>query len=226
MKSYIVYYYVNFRRIFMCDYVSKKNLSYPKKVFINWINKVQKEVKSNYGLTFSFLPIGSGSRNMVIKKCNENYFDLDYQIVLQKKGNLDINNCKKIKIVIRLAFDNNKPFDDFINCEDSTQALTIINLNQRYGFDIIITYKHKDDYYILRNNKNSNYNNNNDYEWAKQSSLKEFRKKIDMINGPKMWNKLRDNYKNKRHKYKNNNSKKSYQILNESLSEILHKKEL
>ena len=47
-----------------------------------------------------------------------------------------------------------------------------------------------------------------------------------MINGPKMWNKLRDNYKNKRHKYKNNNSKKSYQILNESLSEILHKKEL
>ena len=68
MKSYIVYYYVNFRRIFMCDYVSKKNLSYPKKVFINWINKVQKEVKSNYGLTFSFLPTNNELNKTLIRR--------------------------------------------------------------------------------------------------------------------------------------------------------------
>ena len=210
----------------MCDYVNKKELIGPRETFNNWIGSVQKYIKKNYKITFSYCPIGIGSRNMVIRKCNEDYFDLDFQIVMQSiPSNYNWNkDCKKFKDIFRNAFDKFKP-KGFSFCEDSTQALTTKNNNKGYGFDIIITtYDDDDNFYILYNKKNTNNANNEDYEWAIRKDMKNYRERLNLIKGPEMWDYLRKVYKKKRHDHKDDvepNKKKSYQLLNEAVVDTL-----
>lgn len=191
----------------------------------DWILRVQKAIKKEYKITFSFNLIGSGKRNLVIKSCNSNWFDLDCQLVIRKmpkEFNLK-SNAKKVKDIFRRAFDKEK-LDDFSYCEDSTQALTSKNERGKYSFDIILTYYEKDELFILRNDKNSNNANSKDYKWAQKGDMKKFHENYKKISGSDMWNYLRKLYINKRHSYKDNidsSRKKSYQILNESVNETL-----
>lgn len=192
----------------------------------DWILRVQKAIKKEYKITFSFNLIGSGKRNLVIKSCNSNWFDLDCQLVIRKmpkEFNLK-SNAKKVKDIFRRAFDKEK-LDDFSYCEDSTQALTSKNERGKYSFDIILTYYEKDELFILRNDKNSNNANSKDYKWAQKGDMKKFHENYKKISGSDMWNYLRKLYINKRHSYKDNidsSRKKSYQILNESINETLN----
>lgn len=210
----------------MCKYITKKELKEPKKILNDWILRVQKAIKKEYKITFSFNLIGSGKRNLVIKSCNSNWFDLDCQLVIRKmpkEFNLK-SNAKKVKDIFRRAFDKEK-LDDFSYCEDSTQALTSKNERGKYSFDIILTYYEKDELFILRNDKNSNNANSKDYKWAQKGDMKKFHENYKKISGSDMWNYLRKLYINKRHSYKNNidsSRKKSYQILNESINETLN----
>lgn len=210
----------------MCKYITKKELKEPKKILNDWILRVQKAIKKEYKITFSFNLIGSGKRNLVIKSCNSNWFDLDCQLVIRKmpkEFNLK-SNAKKVKDIFRRAFDKEK-LDDFSYCEDSTQALTSKNERGKYSFDIILTYYEKDELFILRNDKNSNNANSKDYKWAQKGDMKKFHENYKKISGSDMWNYLRKLYINKRHSYKDNidsSRKKSYQILNESINETLN----
>ena len=210
----------------MCKYITKKELKEPKKILNDWILRVQKAIKKEYKITFSFNLIGSGKRNLVIKSCNSNWFDLDCQLVIRKmpkEFNLK-SNAKKVKDIFRRAFDKEK-LDDFSYCEDSTHALTSKNERGKYSFDIILTYYEKDELFILRNDKNSNNANSKDYKWAQKGDMKKFHENYKKISGSDMWNYLRNLYINKRHSYKDNidsSRKKSYQILNESVNETLN----
>lgn len=210
----------------MCDYVNKNELIEPRKIFSEWISNAQSEIREEYGITFSYNPIGSGSRNMVIRRCDNDYFDLDFQIVMQSiPNNYNWNrDCKEFKDIFRTTFDKFKP-KGFSFCEDSTQALTTKNINKRYGFDIIITtYDEDGNFYILYNKKNTNNANNEDYEWAKRKDMNKYRKRLSLVEGPEMWEYLRKVYKKKRHDHKDDvesNKKKSYQLLNESVVDTL-----
>ena len=54
--------------------------------------------------------------------------------------------------------------------------------------------------------------------------MKKYCERLALIKGAKMWNYLRDIYKEKRHKHKDDqqpNKKKSYQLLNEAVVETL-----
>jgi len=210
----------------MCDYVNKNELKVPKEVFQKMINSVQDYIRKQYKITFSYRPIGSGSRNMVIRKCNQNFFDLDYQIEIKTKpDNMNWNDCKEFKDIFRKAFDKYKP-NNFTNFEDSTQALTAKNNKAKYGFDIIITtYDEDGNFYILYNKKDTNNANNMDYMWAKRKNMNKFHERLALVNGAEMWNYLRNIYMKKRHNHKDDvepNKKKSYQILNESVVETLN----
>ena len=179
----------------MCKYITKKELKEPKKNLNDWILRVQKAIKKEYKITFSFNLIGSGKRNLVIKSCNSNWFDLDCQLVIRKmpkEFNLK-SNAKKVKDIFRRAFDKEK-LDDFSYCEDSTQALTSKNERGKYSFDIILTYYEKDELFILRNDKNSNNANSKDYKWAQKGDMKKFHKNYKKISGSDMWNYLRKLY--------------------------------
>ena len=97
----------------MCKYVTKNELKEPKKIFIDWVKKVQKELKKEKGIHFSLDPIGSGKRNMVVWQCNRNSFDLDYQICLTKlpeelQEHLS-KKAKEINQIFKDAFDNYRP---------------------------------------------------------------------------------------------------------------------
>lgn len=208
----------------MCDYVNENELIEPRKIFSEWISNVQSEIREEYGITFSYNPIGSGSRNMVIRRCDNDYFDLDFQIVMQSiPNNYNLKrDCKKFKDIFRTTFDKFKP-KGFSFCEDSTQALTTKNINKGYGFDIIITV-YDDNFNILYNKKNTNNANNEDYEWAKRKDMNKYRKRLNLVDGPEMWEYLRKVYKKNRHNHKDDvepNKKKSYQLLNESVIDTL-----
>ena len=210
----------------MCEYISRNKLKDKKQEFLSWVKKVQKAIKKEHKIHFNYGPIGSGKRNMVIKQCNTNYFDLDYQIIITRiPKDIDFNkDAKKIKNIFRTTFDKFKP-KGFKDCEDSTQALTTKNNYKGYGFDIIIIrYDQNDNFYILYNKKNTNNANNNDYSWMIRSEMEKHREKFKLIEGAEMWNYLRKIYLDKRHKYKDMiepSKKKSYQILNEAVNETL-----
>ena len=207
----------------MCDYKSRKEIQQPREIIEDWIRDVQKVMRKKYKVTFTFRPTGSVSRNMVIKKCNEDYFDLDYQLELQNVPEQLFKDCKKLKDNFRLTFDDNRP-SGFSCCEDSTQALTTKNLKKHFGYDIIITAYFKDNYYILYNNKNRNGNNTNDYEWQKRADMKHYHERFELIKGPEMWDYLRKRYKKKRHDHKDDqepNKKASYQLFNEAVVDTL-----
>lgn len=213
----------------MCKYVTKNELKEPKKIFIDWVKKVQKELKKEKGIHFSLDPIGSGKRNMVVWQCNRNSFDLDYQICLTKlpeelQEHLS-KKAKEINQIFKDAFDNYRPAG-FSYCDDSTQALTTLNIDKRFGYDVIITYKDDSGLHILYNKKNTNGANNKDYWWAPKSDMTNHRENYFKVINSKHRKELKDLYLNKRHSHKDDvepNKKKSYQILNESVNEIIKK---
>lgn len=142
----------------MCDYVNKNELNEPREIFSEWISNVQSEIKKEYGITFSYNPIGSGSRNMVIRRCDNDYFDLDFQIVMQSiPDDMDWDgDCKEFKDIFRNTFNKYKP-QGFKDCKDRSQSLRTKNLNLGFGFDIIITcFDNNDNFYILFNKKDTN----------------------------------------------------------------------
>ncbi|MDY4787884.1 MAG: hypothetical protein SO253_01035 [Bacilli bacterium] len=209
----------------MCEYIHKKELKDKKELFLEWSNEVRKELKTR-GYRFDCILIGSGSRNMVVKMCNKDYYDLDYQIIVTKiPHTYDWNkDVKKIKNDFKNAFDQTKP-NDFSFCEDSTQALQTKSKIRRYGYDIIITtFDEERDFYILYNKKNTNEANNNDYSWEPRKKMNKYKNNLSKISGAKMWNYLRKKYLEKRHNNKDNqnpNRKKAYQLFNEAVYETL-----
>ena len=209
----------------MCDYVNKNKLIEPRKIFSEWISKVQREVRDKYKITFSYNLIGSGSRNMVIRRCDNDYFDLDFQIVMQTiPDDMDWDDdCKKFKNIFRNTFNKCKP-QGFKDCKDRSQSLRTKNLKLGFGFDIIITcFDNKGNFYILFNKKDTNDANNEDYEWAVRKDMNKYRERLSLVEGPEMWNFLRNIYKNKRHKHMHDQEPKkhSYQLLNEAVVETL-----
>ena len=208
----------------MCDYVKRKELIEPKNVFNTWIQKVKNDAK-NKGYDFSIKLIGSGSRNMVIRRCDNNYFDLDYQIILEKIPD-DYNwnkNCKEIKDEFRYMFNKRKP-QGFIDCKDRSQSLRTKNKTLGYGFDIIITtYGSLGNFYILFNKKDTNSANNNDYEWEIRKNMNKYHERISLLDDDEKWNYLREVYKNARHKHMNDQEprKHSFQLLNEEVVNTL-----
>ena len=214
----------------MCRYLTKNELKEPKKIFNDWVKKVQKELKKEKRIHFSFDPIGSGKRNMVVWQCNRDSFDLDYQITLTKlPEDLAKNLSKKAKDINQIfkdAFDYYRP-GGFGYCDDSTQALTTLNVDKHFGYDVIITYRDSEGtLHILYNKKNTNGANNKDYWWAPKADMSNHRENYLKVVKSKHRKQLKDLYLKKRHAHKDDvepNKKKSYQILNEAVNEIIEK---
>lgn len=208
----------------MCEYVTRNELKQPKEVARNLLQSVQSELAKE-GFQFEICSVGSGKRNMVVRKSNTNYFDLDYQLFLTEiPDGWKWNDAKRIKYSFMRAVNNNLP-NGFKNCEDSTQAITIKNNKERFGLDVAIVTDYKDELYILYNKKNTNNANNNDYCWEIRKNMLKFKERFSCVEGTEMWEDLRDRYLKKRIKYESNNPehKKSYQILNEAVVETLQK---
>ena len=202
------------------EYVPKSEVRPYKELFENVFREIQKELKKNNGLTFSFALVGSAKRNLVVRHHNKG-FDCDYQLYLQK--NKQELSEEEIKKLLMEKFDEKMP-NEFDFCEDSTSSITIKEIETnpssiKFSYDIVIMDLYENASYILRKNGSGQY------VWNQLPDFTSFDDDYSRIEGADMWEDLRQCYYDKKIA-KNNGSpkykdKKSFQLLHQAVKETL-----
>lgn len=192
------------------EYVTKKELSPYKQQF----NEVIEHIKGIIDYKYHYRLVGSAKRNLVLRHHNKG-FDLDYQIIFNQsiKG----QDYKTIKQDFMDAFNTYFTKKGYKHAEDSTSAITIKKINENEihdGYDITLLSPENDGLYIIK------YVDENktklDLVLIKKSKV--YQSKYKDIKGSDQWNKLREIYKSK--KENNNENKKSFSLLIESVKEL------
>lgn len=147
----------------MYEYVTKSEYAPVRKELEQIINRVQHEMRKNYGLTFQLRLIGSGKNHLVtrIKGGNRGY-DFDYNLILSPPG----DGYRYIANVIKQEFMDALKIalkgTEYSFPKDSTSSITIKVVDKKrkaikHRCDLAIIYYGSNDgydgYYYLRNNK-------------------------------------------------------------------------
>ena len=204
------------------EYVSRREIDESVDLFKQVVHRVQCDCGKD-GLAFDYYLVGSASHNLVVPHHNKGY-DLDYQLFL--KRNVAELSTKSVKDTIRLSFDRYMP-ESFDCAEDSTSAITIKKKN---GDHILVSY----DIVILRSNNAGNveilrrtgFNQDIRYIWNLLPKSIDYEKKLRVISDAGLMEELRKvYYKKKQAKNSgvNYTDRKSFQILNEAVNEVLGK---
>ena len=203
-------------------WVSKPVVKDHRDNFTAIINAIRPNVKME-GVSFTFRLVGSAKRNLVIRHHN-NGFDCDYQIFIQKNTN-EIK-AKELKKLFMDEMDKEVDRYGFDKCKDSTRAITIENIDQENSiiinsYDVVIITEKNEEVKILNNDKDSGI-----YDFQLLPKMTKSNERFKKIQGQKMWECLREKYYDK--KMANENlpkaiKKKSFQVLNETVSEVLTK---
>ena len=203
----------------MEEYVSKNEIRPYKELFAGLIKKVRTDLKK-VGITFTCNLVGSAKRNLVVRHHNKG-FDCDYQIFIQKnKKNYD---ATIIKSEFMDCFNKHIP-QNYSKCKDSTSSITIKkndNKNDKieFSFDVVILKNYNDNVLIIRQDKE---NPSEKYFWNPLPEMTKHKERFALIQGNEMWNALRKTfYKKKMDQIKGKTDKKSFQLLNESVNEVL-----
>lgn len=200
----------------MDGYVPKNDVIPLKELFDEMLSSVRKDVKRE-GITFTCNLVGSAKRNLVVCHPTKG-IDCDYQLILQ--SNKNGLNESEIKRLFRSSFDRHRP-TGFSPCEDSTSALTMRKKDAKhskilYSFDIVILQDMNGVPEIIRRNSEG------EYVWNQLRSMADFQQRFSMISNSDMWDELRRRYYNKKVKQMNSETdKKSFQLLNETVNEVI-----
>lgn len=202
------------------EYVTKAEIKPYRKIFFNSIENIRDEIKSK-GITFIYRLVGSAKRNLVIKDNNKG-FDCDYQIIIKKnKNNLSPN---EIKNIFSIFLNKELKKENFNPANNSTSSITFRKVDKEnnlrlFGYDIVILRNNNNDLEILRCKK--------DFQpivclFEILPDMKNSTENFKKIIGPKMWKTLREKYLEKKILYLEKDiERKSFQILNETVNEIL-----
>ena len=200
------------------EYVSKKEVKPWRSMFHTWMRNIRPKMKEK-GITFTTCLVGSAKRNLVIRHHNKG-FDCDYQIFIQRNKN-DLSP-KNIKLLFKSVIDEVCVADDFEPCENSTSSLTIKMVDKSQskvcvGYDVVILQETDEGLKILRcQNKGTKKES---FVFELLPNITNMSAKLAKIKGKKQWDKLRERYYNKKINY--NGEKKSFQLLNEAINEVL-----
>lgn len=203
------------------EYMTKAEIQPWHKKFIDWIESIRKEVRSN-GITFDCRLVGSAKRHLVIPHHNKG-FDLDFQIFIHKNNNkLDE---KKLKLLFIKLLDPLVIAEGFKHCENSTSSITIkmTDKNQskiKVGYDVVII-RNKTVNNVVQTEILRHYGKENPERWVFEQlpDMTDASKQFAKIRGIDMWKDLRERYYHK--KTKNKDDKKSFQLLHEAVNETL-----
>ena len=200
----------------MDGYVSKNDIKPLMQAFDLMLSYVRRDAKAR-GLTFTCDLVGSAKRNLVVAHPTKG-IDCDYQLHLQSnKNELDAEQIKKIFCTL---FDKYRP-QGFSYCEDSTSSLTMKMKDKQHckilcSFDIVLLRNLGGVPEIIRRNTDGKY------VWNKLRYMSDFQERFSLITGNEMWNELKERYYKKKVKQMNgNDDKKSFQLLNEAVNEVL-----
>lgn len=185
------------------------------------IKEVQKEIKEY--LTFSFNLIGSGAKRLVTQNAEE-AFDLDYNLIIQKDKQGLIDDPKKLKNLVRNAFDRvlKKIVQGYIGAKDSKSVITVTfadGVKRTFSFDIAI-YVEADNGYVYRliNDKNTGR-----YIWNQLPNSRNYEDRIQAVKENGEWEDFKDRYLELKniHLHRHDDVK-SFSIFLETLNEFYH----
>lgn len=183
------------------------------------IKEVQKEVKEY--LTFSFNLIGSGGKRLVTQNAEE-AFDLDYNLVIQKDKQGLIDDPKRLKNIVRNAFDVvlRESVDGYNGAKDSKAVITITfsdGVKRTFSFDVAIYVEADNGYmYKLINDKNTGR-----YIWNQLPKSKNYEEKMQAIKENGKWENFKYTYLELKNKYlRSGNNVKSFSVFLEALNKL------
>ena len=183
------------------------------------IKEVQKEVKEY--LTFSFNLIGSGGKRLVTQNAEE-AFDLDYNLIIQKEKQGLIDDPKRLKNIVRNAFDVvlRESVDGYNGAKDSKAVITITfsdGVKRTFSFDVAIYVEADNGYmYKLINDKNTGR-----YIWNQLTKSKKYEEKMQAIKENGEWENFKYTYLELKNKYlRSGNNVKSFSVFLEALNKF------
>ena len=183
------------------------------------IKEVQKEVKEY--LTFSFNLIGSGGKRLVTQNAEE-AFDLDYNLVIQKDKQGLIDDPKRLKNIVRNAFEVvlRESVDGYNGAKDSKAVITITfsdGVKRTFSFDVAIYVEADNGYmYKLINDKNTGR-----YIWNQLPKSKKYEEKMQAIKENGEWENFKYTYLELKNKYlRSGNNVKSFSVFLEALNKF------
>lgn len=183
------------------------------------LHEVQNEVKDYF--TFDIRLIGSGDKRLVTQNENE-AFDLDYNIILQKdkKGLLD--NPKQIKEIFVKRFQNvlQKYVSNYYHVCDSTSVITakiVSNNKLSFSFDVAIIVEGDNGYfYRLINDKNTGR-----YIWNQVKKSASYMERFKVVKDSGQWIKFKERYLQLKNMHlSRRDDVKSFSIFLETLNEF------
>ncbi|MCQ2801524.1 MAG: hypothetical protein MJ222_02560 [Bacilli bacterium] len=186
------------------------------------IIKLQKNLSEYF--TFQFSLIGSGSTRLLMVNGNDNHIDFDYNLVLKRYDPNLLKQPSKIRELfmkeIQKVFGSQKD----LKKANSTSVISTY-LGNLYG------YKFSIDFAIMYEDKNGAYQklifdkNSNKFIWNIVPKSNHFMDKFLKARQLAGMLELKEIYKDKKNKYINDQNKKSFAILLETVNEILDKYE-
>lgn len=202
-------------------YVPKEEVRPLRRQFHEWMQSIHDEIKDK-GVSFTYMLVGSAKRNLVIRHHNKG-FDCDYQIKITR--NVNSLEAKELKDLFRNSLNKVVKKNGYSDCENSTSSLTIKKKGDKsdikHSYDVVILTQDKDGVKILRYDKPPA--GDGDYVFEPLPDMSSARENFQRINGKKMWDKLRDIYYDKKMNELTDRrtGKKSFQLLNEAVNEVL-----
>lgn len=161
--------------------VTKKQSSEARKFAKEVLNSLHNKLRDKY--TFAERLVGSAQWNTILKD-SKGFWDIDYQLLLTSNSKEylknGLKNATKIKNdffnYLNEAFKNNKNF----RVENSTTAVTLINLRDKYSYDFVIIRLFPQNEEIIRRNNKRN-SNINEFTWNQLPKFNDAYKKLDKL---------------------------------------------
>lgn len=177
----------------MYKFAPQKEVKEATKFCESILKELQKELKKYF--TFQFNLIGSGGKKLVTQN-EAGYFDLDYNLVLQKDKKDLIDNPKKIKQLFINAFNYILPnkISGYKYASDSTSVITLKKIEYGelvFSFDCAIMVECDNGFvYKLINDKH----NVNNYIWNQVPKSKDYEYKLQLIKENNLWEDFKNRY--------------------------------
>lgn len=161
--------------------VTKKQSSEAREFAKEVLNYLHNELSDKY--TFAERLVGSAQWNTILKD-NKGFWDIDYQLLLTSNSeeylNNGLKNATKIKNdffnCLNEAYKNNKNY----KVENSTTAVTLINLKDKYSYDFVIIRLFPENKEIIRRN-NKRKSSINEFTWNQLPKFSDAYKKLNKL---------------------------------------------
>ena len=161
--------------------VTKKQSSEAREFAKEVLKYLHNELSDKY--TFAERLVGSAQWNTILKD-SKGFWDIDYQLLLTSNSEEylknGLKNATKIKNdffnCLNETFKNNKNF----RVENSTTAVTLINLRDKYSYDFVIIRLFPQNKEIIRRNNKRN-SSINEFTWNQLSKFNDAYKKLDKL---------------------------------------------